>query len=371
MLLFLMSNKTMPMLSPRLRRTQPVLTLLPALLIPLTLILACASSSAAALPQEPEAAVPSRPTELFDIVRVVDGDTVHIQRAGEVEKLRLLSVDTEEKLSGRGGSATKPETVYGEECALWAQKFFAELVDEGQTPQMGLRFPDGLEERDVYGRLLCHVILPDGRDFNLMLVELGKSPYFNKYGNSRICHKAFVAAQKSARAKQLGIWNPSTNKSEDPEAEIAVRPYGRLLPWWQARADAIDGFRERKQAEGEGAPPSRLVASDMADDLEAALAGDAPVEVFGQIFRIFDEDDGSRTVLFRATDKDRALRVRIAKNQLAAHAALGLDQTLEEFKQNYLYVKGALTKGERGFELRTKGAQAWSKAGPEPQGARD
>ena len=28
--------------------------------------------------------------------------------------------------------------------------------------RIGLSFPDGLEERDVYGRLLCHVLLEDG-----------------------------------------------------------------------------------------------------------------------------------------------------------------------------------------------------------------
>ena len=65
---------------------------------------------------------PQPPQDLFEVVKVVDGDTVHVMRDGKVEKLRLLSVDTEEKLSGRGGSATKPETVYGEECALWAKE---------------------------------------------------------------------------------------------------------------------------------------------------------------------------------------------------------------------------------------------------------
>ena len=63
---------------------------------------------------------------------------------------------------------------------------------------VGLAFPDGVEANDVYGRLLCHVILADGTDFNLKLVELGKSPYFNKYGNSRICHDEFVATQAAA-----------------------------------------------------------------------------------------------------------------------------------------------------------------------------
>ena len=36
-----------------------------------------------------------KPEKLFTVERVVDGDTIYIQRNGEREKLRLLSVDTE------------------------------------------------------------------------------------------------------------------------------------------------------------------------------------------------------------------------------------------------------------------------------------
>ena len=328
--------------------------------------LCCLSAPASNLPQAgPEPGQLARPGELFDIVKVVDGDTIHIQRAGKLEKLRLLSVDTEERLHGSGTSATKPETVFGEECALWAQEFFGALASDGQPARIGLRFPDGYEERDVYGRLLCHVILPDGRDFNLLLVELGKSPYFNKYGNSQICHEAFVAAQARAMQAERGIWSPETNQPRDGEAPTAERPYARLLPWWQARADAIEAFRALAREQ-----PERCVAADRADDLEAAAkrAGDELL-VFGQLYKIYDEDDGSRTLLFRASDKQRALRVKLAKSELEAYAPLELDATLEEFRQNYLFVQGRLTKGERGFELRTEGPGAVRRAGPEPRGA--
>ena len=86
--------------------------------------------------------------------------------------------------------------------------------------------PAGREQRDSYGRLLCHVILADGRDFNLLLVEEGKSPYFNKYGNSLVAHAAFVAAQQHAREKSKGIWDPTTNVPKDPKAPIAAGPAG-------------------------------------------------------------------------------------------------------------------------------------------------
>jgi endonuclease YncB( thermonuclease family) len=292
----------------------------------------------------------------FEIVQVVDSDTLHVLRDGKVEKLRLLCIDTEERQWGRDTySPSKPETAYGEECARWAQEFFTELGGDGAA-EVRLRFPRGEEVRDVYGRLLCHVVLPDGKDFNLMLVQSGRSPYFNKYGNSEVLHEDFVRAQEDARRGKLGVWSADVNPAPSQK-----RPYDKLVPWWNARAAAIDSFRARC-AEA----PLAVLAAERPDDLEKA-AGGGEVEVFGEIFRIFDEDDGSRTVLFRANDRERALRVRIAKADVAAHARLDLDGTLAEFRQNFLYVKGKLVASERGFEMTSTGPDAWRVAGPEPQ----
>src|SRR5262245_30416787 len=160
-----------------------------------------------------------------EVVKVVDGDTLDVRLDGATVALRLLSVDTEEKISGRaGGSPSKPQTVFGQETMLWAQELFASFP---QPVVVGLVFPEG-RRLDVYGRLLCHVLLPDGRDYNLLLVELGKSPYFDKYGNSLVEHEAFARAQAAARAAKLGIWDPATNRARTPGAPSAVRPYAEL-----------------------------------------------------------------------------------------------------------------------------------------------
>jgi len=342
----------------------PLPTLAPALLA--LLATACPHG---ALPQETPvrpreaSAHGTRPTRLFEVVRVVDGDTIHIERDGRLEKLRLLSVDTEEKITGRPAlSDTKPETVYGQESADWAKAFFEDLAGEGAAPRVGLRFPGDVEARDVYGRLLCHVILPDGRDFNLLLVELGRSPYFNKYGNSLICHDEFVRAQERARAEELGIWNPETNRARTPGAPEARRPYERLLPWWNARAEAVERFR-REAAE---APEPLVAADDPAALAEAfALAREDPglrVTVFAEIDRTFDETDGSLTVLLRTGDKDNAVRVPVPADARAERGPF-LDGLREEFRQNYLRVDGRLVRGPRGYRL--EHPSGWRLAGPE------
>jgi endonuclease YncB( thermonuclease family) len=323
-------------------------------------------------PAAAQAAEPARaPAELCDVVDVVDADTLRVLRGGRVEKLRLLSVDTEEKLGGSpSASASKPETLFGEECALWARAFFAGLAEGDAPPRVALLLPGGAEQRDAYGRLLCHVLLPDGTDFNLLLVESGRSPYFNKYGNSTVCHPAFVAAQERARAAQRGIWDPATNRPATTGAPSAARPYDRLLPWWQARAGALDAFSARCAREPEACADAQDPAA-----LQRALAwceGDAgrAVEVFGEPERFFDEDDGGWTVLFRTGDAKCAFRARVPAARRAALAPLDLVGSAAELRQNYWSVTGRLRRGTRGrggFELEAGDPRQWRPGGPEPR----
>jgi len=336
------------------------MTTLSESLIALSLALA-AQPGPAALPQESAVLADvtrgARPTVTYPVTRVVDGDTLWVEREGRTEKLRLMCVDTEERLElGDSLSATKAGTPFGSACEEWAKEFFAALGRDGQPARVGLLFPGGVEQRDVYGRLLCHVLLEDGTDFNLLLVREGKSPYFDKYGYSDVAHEAFVRAEREAQAAQKGIWHPETN------AGAARRPYDRLLPWWEARAQAVEGFKARHAK-----TPTAVVSAELPEELEAALTAAHPrIEVFGSVFQLFDETDGSLTVLFRGGDKQRSLRVRIPAEERANYAALDLAGSTKEFVQNYLYVAGRLTRTQRGFELVGVRPRDWRRAGPEP-----
>jgi len=135
------------------------------------------------------------------------------------------------------------------------------------------------------------------------------------------------------------------------------------LPWWQARAEAIDDFRTRSAAH-----PRTVLHAEHADGLEEALAGGAgPVEVFGSPDRFFDEEDGSLTVLFRATDRRRAFRARIPAGGRASFEGFDLHGLTEEYRQNFVYVTGTLTRGERGLEIVTDDVSGWRRAGAEPR----
>ena len=308
---------------------------------------------------------PGKPKELFDVVKVVDGDTIHIMRNGEKQKLRLLSVDTEEKLSGRAFDPAKPETLFGEETKLWAIDFFNGLAGEDGVIQVGVIFPAGEEAFDVYGRLLCHVVLPDGTDFNLKLVEEGWSPYFTKYGYSRICDKAFLAAEAEAQENQLGIWNPEVNKPASESEPWNKRDYDAALPWWRARGDAIQEFRNRA-----GGSPETFIDAESEEQLAAAMeAGkftDYPKSVFGAVDRSFEEDDGSLTLLFRTGQGQRAFRAKISAELRPKLAHLNLKDRNAIGVQNYLFVTGKVVQGPRGFDIHLGHETALTLGAPDP-----
>jgi endonuclease YncB( thermonuclease family) len=301
-----------------------------------------------------------RASEWVELEKVVDGDTLHVRRAGKTAKLRLLCVDTEERFHpGQPSSAGKPQTVFGEQTALWAESFFAGLARGGQPVRLGLCFPGGHEQHDVYGRLLCHVVLPDGHDYELELVRSGRSPYFNKYGNSEIAHAAFAAAQAEAQRQKLGIWNPETNQPKTPGVPAAKRPYARLLPWWNARAEAVDGFRKRRAA-----PEPGLADGADYDALEGLLG--QQVELFGELEGQPREWQGALELELYGQRRDRHVRLVVPESARAALAPAKLEQLAREYRQNYFYASGKVERGERGLELRLERPEQIRRAGPEP-----
>ncbi|MEG3840955.1 thermonuclease family protein [Microcoleus sp. herbarium14] len=173
----------------------------------------------------------------LQITQVVDGDTIKVSLNGKIESLRLICVDTEESHSG----GSKPVTVAGKEASEMAKKYFA--TEGGGLTKVDIEFdtddPIAIaveKHRDNYGRLLCYVHKGE-ENYNLKLIQEGWSPYFVKYGRSRLYHRQMTEAESGAKAYNLMIWNPITN------AKIPSRNYANLLPWWSMRASIVEEFR--------------------------------------------------------------------------------------------------------------------------------
>ncbi|MFB8796477.1 MAG: thermonuclease family protein [Microcoleus sp.] len=173
----------------------------------------------------------------LQITQVVDGDTIKVSLNGKIESLRLICVDTEESYSG----GSKPVTVAGKEASEMAKKYFATV--DGGLAKVDIEFDtdDPIEvavekHRDRYDRLLCYVHKGE-ENYNLKLILEGWSPYFVKYGRSRLYHRQMTDAEAVAKAYNLVIWNQNTN------AKIPSRNYANLLPWWSMRASIVEEFR--------------------------------------------------------------------------------------------------------------------------------
>lgn len=179
---------------------------------------------------------------------VVDGDTIRV--VGLEDSIRLLGLDTEEKIRGRRDRAAieadfdgylvakrgdrprpvKAATPIGDEASAFAEAFFA----GAETVRLERDDPRALRGR--FGRALAYAFVSrDGKwvSYNIECVRAGLSPYFTKYGYSRRFHNQFARAEQEARDAQRGIWDPEARHYDDYEERKA---------WWDARANFIQAF---------------------------------------------------------------------------------------------------------------------------------
>lgn len=136
------------------------------------------------LPTPPSGLVPAQ------VVRVVDGDTIHVQIAGREYTVRYIGIDTPETVA-----PGRPVECYGPE----ASRRNRELVQGRQV-----MLEKDVSETDRFGRLLRYVWV-DGQMVNALMVAEGYAsaatfPPDVKYA------ELFVRLEAEARANNRGLW---------------------------------------------------------------------------------------------------------------------------------------------------------------------
>jgi len=152
------------------------------------------SSSTPLVPVGPGTVVPLEPLDgPFDVVRVVDGDTVRLAMPWGEESVRLIGIDTPETVH-----PTKGVECYGPEASAFASRLMT-----GTT--VWLEYDESQGQRDKYDRLLAYLWVTPTQFYNLAAVEEG---YATEYTyNSAYAHREdFLAAQAVARAERRGLW---------------------------------------------------------------------------------------------------------------------------------------------------------------------
>lgn len=127
------------------------------------------------------------------VARVTDGDTIHVERNGHDETIRLIGIDTPE--------TKKPDTpvqCFGPEATAYTTS----LLPKGTR----LHLERDVEARDPYGRLLAYVYrVDDGMFVNLQIISQGYARPLTIPPN--VAHAdEFVAAARSAEAGNVGLW---------------------------------------------------------------------------------------------------------------------------------------------------------------------
>jgi micrococcal nuclease len=130
--------------------------------------------------------------EVGRVVRVVDGDTIHVQLGGVREKVRYIGVDTPETKDPR-----RPVGCFGEQASA-----FNEQLVSGER----VRLVRDVEPRDRFGRLLAYVYrVSDGLFVNAELARLGYAKPLTIAPDVRFAER-FAALARQAREQRRGLW---------------------------------------------------------------------------------------------------------------------------------------------------------------------
>ena len=143
---------------------------------------------------------PTAPTEpaltpysvaTYVVTRVVDGDTIVVDRVGTV---RLIGVDTPETVDPR-----RPVQYFGKEAAEFTRRM-------ALSKSVHLEFDTSLHDR--YGRTLAYVYLPDGTLLNAEIIRQGYGYVYARYPFKFL--ELFREYEREARAAGRGLWSNST-----------------------------------------------------------------------------------------------------------------------------------------------------------------
>lgn len=159
-----------------------------------------------------ENAEPSPPTQIVQaqaagpttstnarVTRVVDGDTFVFVADGSTgeEKVRMLGINTPESVDPR-----RSVQCFGREASAFAKRLL-----EGR--RVRLEEDVQADNIDKYGRFLRNVILEDGRDVNLFLVQEGYAQAYLSFPLSKTRKAQIRQAEAQAKAEEKGLWNPN------------------------------------------------------------------------------------------------------------------------------------------------------------------
>lgn len=126
------------------------------------------------------------------VIKVIDGDTIVVERGGRDETIRIAGIDA-------------PELSHPESIEQYLAREAKAAVEALLSDRRAILVSDSRAgERDRFQRGLAHVETTRGEDVGLELVEAGLARVLDRYENSRSA--AQREASERARAAGRGLW---------------------------------------------------------------------------------------------------------------------------------------------------------------------
>ena len=139
--------------------------------------------------------VDSQTAGMYEVVKVIDGDTIQVNVRGKTERIRLIGIDAPELVDPR-----RPVECLGREAAEYTRELL-------RGKNVRIETDPSQDERDRYGRLLAYVFLEDGTHVNLELIRQGYAHEYT-YETPYTFQSQFKQAQLEAQTQQKGLWAP-------------------------------------------------------------------------------------------------------------------------------------------------------------------
>ena len=152
----------------------------------------------------------------YNVVRVVDGDTIIISLNGKNERVRLIGIDTPESVHP---DASK-NVAEGELASNFTKKLL-----EGRSVALEL----DVQERDHYGRILAYIYIDDIM-VNKLLLEKGMANVATYPPNVKYVDD-FLDLERVAREQKIGFWAEELQEqtNRDTSQPVSVPTEDKLV----------------------------------------------------------------------------------------------------------------------------------------------
>lgn len=134
----------------------------------------------------------------YEVVHVVDGDTLDVAQNGEKLRVRFIGINTPESVD-----PNRPVECFGKEAS--------QLMKEASlSRRVRLVYDPNKPKKDDHGRELAYVIRDDGVDLGAYMIQKGaayeytyKKEYYEK-------QREYRKYEYSAKQETLGLWSKDT-----------------------------------------------------------------------------------------------------------------------------------------------------------------